>query len=62
MKPTQEHIDRAIELRDNIICISRAIEAMGVTSADLRHAVIKLASAERGMDDFIAKARKGEVE
>lgn len=62
MKPTQEQIDRAKELREGIIGISRAIDAMGVSSADLRQAQIKLGSAERGMDDFIAKGQKGEVE
>jgi len=62
MKPTQEQIDRAVELREEIISISRAIDAMGVTAADLRHAQIKLSSAERGMDDFIAKAQRGEIE
>jgi hypothetical protein len=62
MKPTQEQLDRAHEIREDIINLSRAIDAMGIKSADLRQAQIKLGSAERGMDDFIAKGQKGEVE
>jgi len=62
MKPTQEHIARANEIRQEIIDVTRAIDAMGVSAADLKHAVIKLCSAERGMDDFIRKAERGEIE
>lgn len=62
MNPTQEHMDKAIEIRKRIIDLSRAIEEMGVDSADLRHSIIKLGSAERGLEWFLDKAEKGEVE
>ena len=53
--PTQEQLDSALKIREDIIALSRAIDALGYKHADLSHASIKLGSAERGLDDFIAR-------
>jgi len=55
--PTQEQLEVAIKLREDIKAISRAINTLGYRHADLSHASIKLCSAERGLDDFINKCQ-----
>lgn len=55
--PTQEQLDSAIRIREEIVSLSRAIDALGYKHADLSHASIKLGSAERGLDDFISRCQ-----
>ena len=55
--PTQDQIELAIKLRNDIISISNTIETLGYRNSDLSHALIKLSSAERGFDDFINKCQ-----
>ena len=55
--PTQEQLDSALKIREDIIALSRAIDALGYKHADLSHASIKLGSSERGLDDFINRCQ-----
>ena len=55
--PTQEQLNQAIKLKEDVMALSRAIDAIGYRHADLSHASIKLGSAERGLEDFIARCQ-----
>ena len=55
--PTQEQLEVAIKLHEDIKAILRGIDTLGYRNSDLSHASIKLCSAERGLNDFIDKCQ-----
>lgn len=55
--PVYDDVRRARELQDELHDLMRGIEILsaGHDYPDLRHAITKLSSADRGLDDFIRK-------